>query len=195
MAGHETVASALTWSWALLAEHPDAQERLAAEAREVLGGRTPEFEDFARLPYARAVFDEALRLYPPAWLITRQSIEADELGGRSIHPGSLLIMSPWLVHRHPAVWSDPDSFSPERFLAKQFDREFFLPFGAGLRQCIGKDFAYVEGVLLLAMLADEFRLSNGSGRGLPHRVPQVTVRPPAGLPLQVHRREGAPSAH
>lgn len=188
VAGHETVASALTWSWALLAEHRDAQERLAAEARDVLGGRTPQFEDFPRLPYARAVLDEALRLYPPAWLITRKGVEADQLGGRAVHPGSLIIMSPWLLHRHPAVWPAAERFEPERFVEKRYEREFFLPFGAGLRQCIGKDFAYVEGVLLLAMVAAEFELLPAPGQGLPRRVPQVTVRPPAGLPLRLRRR-------
>ena len=188
VAGHETVASALTWSWALLAAHPDAQERLADEASAVLGGRAPQFEDFARLPYARAVMDEALRLYPPAWLITRKSVEGAELGGREVHPGSLIIMSPWLLHRHPAVWDDAEAFDPGRFLDKRFEREFFLPFGAGLRQCIGKDFAYVEGVLLLSMFAAEFELRPVAGGGLPRRVPQVTVRPPAGLPLRVRRR-------
>ena len=188
VAGHETVASALTWSWALLAEHPEVQRRLAEEARAVLSGRPPQFEDFAQLPYARAVMDEALRLYPPAWLITRKSVEGAELGGREVHPGSLIIMSPWLLHRHPEVWDNADAFDPERFLDKRFEREFFLPFGAGLRQCIGKDFAYVEGVLLLAMFAAEFELLPVAGAGMPRRVPQVTVRPPAGLPLRVRRR-------
>jgi len=107
VAGHETVASALTWAWSLLARRPEAQERLRAEAVSVLGDRDPTFEDYAQLPYARAVFDEALRLYPPAWLITRNAIEADELGGRQILPGSLIIMSPWLLHRHPDVWRQP----------------------------------------------------------------------------------------
>jgi cytochrome P450 len=187
VAGHETVASALTWAWSLLARRPEAQERLRAEAVSVLGDRDPTFEDYAQLPYARAVFDEALRLYPPAWLITRNAIEADELGGRQILPGSLIIMSPWLLHRHPDVWRQPEEFRPERFLDGDFDRTMFIPFGAGLRQCIGRDFAYVEGVLLLATIARSFRLTYPPGGVPPKAEPLVTIRPTTGLPLHVER--------
>lgn len=187
VAGHETVASALTWAWSLLARRPEAQERLRSEAVSVLGDREPTFADYANLPYARAVFDEALRLYPPAWLITRNAIDADELGGREILPGSLIIISPWLLHRHPDVWLQPDEFRPERFADADFDRTMFIPFGAGLRQCIGRDFAYVEGVLLLAIIARTFRLSYPPGGVPPKAEPLVTIRPATGLPLRVER--------
>lgn len=187
VAGHETVASALTWAWSLLARRPEAQERLHSEAVSVLGDRDPTFADYANLPYARAVFDEALRLYPPAWLITRNAIDTDELGGREIPPGALIIMSPWLLHRHPDVWSAPDEFRPERFLDGNFDRTMFIPFGAGLRQCIGRDFAYVEGVLLLATVARSFRLTYPPGGVPPQAEPLVTIRPTTGLPLRVER--------
>jgi cytochrome P450 len=187
VAGHETVASALTWAWSLLARRPEAQERLHAEAVSVLGDREPTFADYANLPYARAVFDEALRLYPPAWLITRNAVEGDELGGREILPGSLIIISPWLLHRHPEVWSQPDEFRPERFIDGVFDRTMFIPFGAGLRQCIGRDFAYVEGVLLLATIARSFRLTYPPGGIPPKAEPLVTIRPATGLPLRVER--------
>ncbi|MEZ5114884.1 MAG: cytochrome P450 [Candidatus Nanopelagicales bacterium] len=188
VAGHETVASALTWSWALLAEHPEQQERLAAEAHEALGGRFPGVADLPALPYARAVFDEALRLYPPAWLITRRSHEADEVGGRSLPAGSLVILSPWLLHRHPDLWDRPEQFAPERFLGDGVDRRGFIPFGAGPRLCIGRDFAYVEGVLLLAAVAARYRVDRVPGTPRPVAEPLVTVRPVAGLPLRLTRR-------
>lgn len=191
VAGHETVASALTWAWALLAAHPQVQRDLQDEADAVLGGRPVTFADYGRLPLARAVFDEALRLYPPAWLITRNSLEADVLGGHEVPAGALIILSPWLQHRHPAVWRDPDSFRPDRFLNGEADRTAFIPFGAGLRQCIGKDFAYVEGVLMLASLAARFDLSFPVGGTIPRAEPQVTMRPVGGLPLRVTRRSRA----
>lgn len=194
VAGHETVASALSWSWAMLAAHPDIQADLQAESDQVLAGRPVTFDDYARLPYARAVMDEALRMYPPAWLITRRADEADLLGGHELPPGSLVILSPWLLHRHPAVWRDPERFDPTRFLDGSADRTSFIPFGAGLRQCIGRDFAYVEGVLMLAALAGRYEVRPHDGRGVPAADPSVTVRPVGGLPLHVRRRQRLSSA-
>jgi cytochrome P450 len=188
VAGHETVASALTWSWALLAEHPEIQELLREESDRVLGGRPPTFADYGRLPVARAVLDEALRLFPPAWLITRSAVEPDTLGGRDIPAGALVILSPWLLHRHPEVWRNPDSFDPTRFLDGSADRTAFIPFGGGLRQCIGRDFAYVEGVLMLSAIAGRFSFEYPPGAGRPAAEPLVTVRPVDGLPLRVVRR-------
>ena len=188
VAGHETVASALTWAWALLAAHPQVQRELQDEADAVLGGGPVTFAAFGRLSLARAVFDEALRLYPPAWLITRNALEADVLGGHDVPAGALIILSPWLQHRHPAVWRDAESFRPDRFLNGEADRTAFIPFGAGLRQCIGKDFAYVEGVLMLASLAARFDLSFPDGGTIPRAEPQVTMRPIGGLPLLVTQR-------
>jgi cytochrome P450 len=154
VAGHETVASAMTWAWALVAKHPHVQQRLQAEADAVLGTRSVTFADLERFPYARAVFDETLRLYPPAWLITRKALDADVLGGHDIPSGALIIVSPWLLHRHPQVWQDPQEFRPERFLEGDVDRTAFIPFGAGPRLCIGRDFSYVEGVAMLAIFHD-----------------------------------------
>lgn len=188
VAGHETVASALTWAWALLAQHPDVQHDLRDESDAVLGGRPATFADYRRLPLARAIFDEALRLYPPAWLITRKAEGPDILGGHEVPKGSLIILSPWLLHRHPAVWSDPESFRPARFLDGEADRTSFIPFGAGLRQCIGRDFAYVEGVLMLASLAGRCTMAYPDGAGPPRAEPLVTVRPVGGLPLRVTLR-------
>ena len=188
VAGHETVASALTWAWSLLAQRPDLMVRLHDEAVAVLGGRPPTFADLDRLPFARAVFDETLRLYPPAWLITRNAMDDDVLGGWRIPRGALIILSPYLVHRHPAVWSEPDVFDPDRFVRGDVERTAFIPFGAGLRQCIGKDFAYTEGVLLLAGIAQHFTLHYPEGVSPPEPNPLVTIRPDNGLHLVINRR-------
>lgn len=188
VAGHETVASALTWAWALLAQHPDIQRDLQDESDAVLGGRPATFADYRRLPLARAVFDEALRLYPPAWLITRKAEGPDVLGGHEVPGGSLIILSPWLLHRHPAVWSEPEAFKPARFLDGEADRTSFIPFGAGLRQCIGRDFAYVEGVLMLSSIAARCTMAYPAGGRPPRAEPLVTVRPVGGLPLRVTLR-------
>lgn len=188
VAGHETVASALTWAWALLAAHPQVQRDLQDESDAVLAGRPATFADYGRLPLARAIFDEALRLYPPAWLITRKSLGDDTLGGHDIPESSLLILSPWLLHRHPAAWPQAESFRPDRFLSGEADRTAFIPFGAGLRQCIGKDFAYVEGVLMLSAIAGRYSFDYPDGGGIPVAEPLVTVRPVGGLPLRAHRR-------
>ncbi|MGV1004311.1 MAG: cytochrome P450 [Candidatus Nanopelagicales bacterium] len=188
VAGHETVASALTWAYALLASDGQVQKELAAEADRVLGDRPAQFCDYAELTYTRAVIDEALRLYPPAWLITRNALGPDTLGAVEIPAGALIILSPWLLHRHPDKWTDPERFVPGRFLTGEADRTAFIPFGAGPRQCIGRDFAYVESVLLLATLAARFSVAYPPGRGIPDFEPLVTVRPRGGLALTVTPR-------
>jgi cytochrome P450 len=154
----------------------------------VLGERKVVFADLERLPYARAVLDETLRLYPPAWLITRKALDADVLGGHDIPAGALIILSPWLLHRHPQVWADPQVFRPERFIDGEVDRNAFIPFGAGPRLCIGRDFSYVEGVAMLASLAHRYRFAYPEGTGVPLADPLVTIRPVGGLPLVVTRR-------
>jgi len=189
VAGHETVASALTWSWHLLDGDPEAARRLREEARSALGERAVTFADYARLPYARAVFDEALRLYPPAWLITRKSRADDELAGHHVPAGSLVVVSPWLVHRHPDLWPDPERFDPTRFVgtgASDPTATGYLPFGAGPRLCIGRDFSLVEGTLLLAALARTWQFE-GVDRASVRTDPLVTVRPRDGLPMRVRR--------
>jgi cytochrome P450 len=188
VAGHETVASALTWAFALLAAHPREQESLHAELVDVVRDEPLTIDDYSRLTRTRAVFDEALRLYPPAWLITRKAHAQTELGGRDVPAGSLVILSPWLLHRHPALWRSPEEFRPSRFIDDDIDRSAFLPFGAGPRMCIGRDFAYVEGVLMLARLASRFEVSNPDGSGVPATDPLVTIRPAGGLRLRITRR-------
>lgn len=183
VAGHETVASALTWALILLGQHPQVGDRVAEEAAAVLGRRTSGPVDMAtlgQLRVARAVVDEAMRLHPPAWLITRTTTADMELGGAQVPAGSLVILSPWIVHRHESAWIAPEQFRPDRFLTevsapRMALRTCFIPFGAGPRMCIGRDFAYAEAVLALATICRAVRLSPS---GPPVRaLPLVTIRP------------------
>ena len=186
VAGHETVASALSWALHLLSLNQDVQHRLAAEAVEVLGQRDPEFADYAELKYAKAVFNEAMRLYPPAWVLTRNAVAADEIDGVEIAPGSLIVISPWVVHRDKTAWPDPTKFDPDRFLTEdRIPSGAFIPFGLGNRMCIGRDFAMFEGVIALAMLARKFKF-DPVNKIVP--LPSVTVRPKHGLLLKLSAR-------
>jgi cytochrome P450 len=187
IAGHETVASALTWSWYLLAKHPAQWEQMHAEGKRVLGDEPPTTGALADIPYTGQVFSEALRLYPPAWLITRKSIEADRIDNIDIPPGALIILSPYTIHRHPEFWQNPEEFNPERFSQgqeKSRPRFAYIPFGGGPRLCIGDQFAMIEAQLIMAMVTQRFRLEL-----LPHRPveadPLVTIRPKHGLPMKV----------
>lgn len=190
IAGHETVASALTWSWHLIAQHPQAQQKLHTELAQVLAGRTPGVEDLPRLPYTRALFDEALRLYPPAWLITRRAIEDDQIGGYPVPKGSLIITSPYIVHRQPQAWPQPEAFRPERFLEEaRVPRYAYIPFGGGPRLCIGNNFALLEGPLILATIAQHYRLVPASAKPV-EAAPLVTIRPRGGLWMRLEKREG-----
>jgi cytochrome P450 len=188
IAGHETVAACLTWTAHLLANSPQAQTRVHTELDDVLDGRPPTWADLPRLAYLRACVDEALRLYPPAWVLTRQALAPDEVGGVEVPPGTLLIISPWLLHRRPASWADPGRFDPERFLddhAAASRVGSYLPFGAGPRLCIGREFALVEAVLVLAALLRDTRLDRPAGAAAPRVDALVTLRPRGGLPLLV----------
>lgn len=190
IAGHETVASALTWCWYLLALHPESQARLAEEAHSLPdlladGSLSP-----LHLPYTQQVFEEALRLYPPAWLITRRATGPDRLGKYEIPAGSLLIISPYVMHRHPHFWSNADSFDPARFESgarKNLHKFAYIPFGGGPRLCIGDRFALYEAQCILALIARRFRLELPSGSQV-EMAPLVTLRPRHGLPLQIRRR-------
>ena len=191
MAGHETTALALFWSCWLLTQAPEAQERLAAEAQAV-DVSTPEmaYDAVARLPFTRAVVDEALRLYPPAFTIVRLSQGPDDLGPVRIPAGAVLMIAPWVLHRHRRLWSDPDAFVPERFLpgAEPPSRFAFLPFGAGPRVCIGAQFALTEAVLVLAALFRRFRLSVPAGARPALPVAVVTTQPDHAPPFRVTPR-------
>jgi cytochrome P450 len=183
LAGHETTANTLTFAWHLLAADPDVERRLHAEVDRVLAGRGATPADVERLPYARGVIAEALRLYPPSWAMARQARVPHELGGRPIAPGDVVVVSQWVVHRDPRWWPDPLRAAPERWhgdAAGERPRHAYFPFGAGARQCIGESFARTEAVLALATLARRWRLRPVAGR--PLRVaPQLTLRPRDGL--------------
>jgi enediyne biosynthesis protein E7 len=159
VAGHETTASALNWMWYLLSQHPDAEQRLHEELDALPAPAT--MEEASQLRYTRQVIEETLRLYPPGWLLTRRSIEADRIGGFDIAPDTDVFISPYLVHRHPRFWADPERFDPARFseaAATGRNRFCYLPFALGPRACIGEHFAMVEMVVHTAMLARHIRL-------------------------------------
>ncbi len=161
IAGHETVASALGWAWYLLAQHPDVEAKLKEEVDNVLNGKIPTYEDIAKLKYTRMVLDEVLRLYPSAWAIPRTPKEDDEINGFPIKKGCPIAVVQWVTHRHPDFWDDPEKFDPERFAegkGKDRHKYAYFPFGGGERFCIGKQFAIMEGVLVLAMVMQRYRL-------------------------------------
>jgi cytochrome P450 len=181
LAGHETTADALTWTWYLLSQNPSAEAALHAEL-DLLGGRPPGFEDLPQLRYAECVFSEALRLYPPAWGIGRRALEDYPVGGFVVPARSVVLMSPFVMHRDPRWFPDPLAFRPERWLSEDPARPKFayFPFGGGARVCIGERFAWMEGVLLLATLAQRWRLRLEPG----HRVEthaRITLRPKYGM--------------
>jgi len=172
LAGHETTAVTLFWCLYLAALYPEAQDAIAAEAAGVT------LDSAGALPATRAHVDEALRLYPPAFLIIRQALSADEVAGRAVAPGTMMVISPWVLHRHRKLWAAPDMFDPGRFMpgAPAVDRFAYLPFGAGPRICVGASFALTEAVLVLARLLRRFRVRLcGDGAVLPRGL--VTTQP------------------
>lgn len=179
LAGHETTANALTWTWYLLAQHPEIAERLRQEIADVLGDRRPTLADLPNLGLTGRIFREALRLYPPAWVIAREAVTAYRLGPLEVPAGATLFMSPYATQRDPRFWNEPESFLPDRWLEEDGNARpkfSFYPFGAGTRVCIGEHFAMMEGILLIAVLARRWELGL-----LPDQKvelwPQITLRP------------------
>jgi cytochrome P450 len=188
IAGHETVASALTWTWYLLSMQPAAYRALRQELDRVLAGRVPTAADLPELAYTRMVFDEALRLYPPAWIITRKSLMADQIGPYRVPAGALVVLSPYVTHRMPQFWPNPEGFDPERFSDDQVagrQRFAYFPFGGGPRLCIGNTFAILEAQLVLASVAGRYRLDLVPGQNVEPE-PSVTLRPKHGLWMVAH---------
>ena len=190
MAGHETTSLALTWTWYLMSQHPREEAKLHAEIDTVLQGRVPRAEDVPRLTYARMVIDEALRLYPPAHTLSREAIASDEILGHRIPAGASVYIVPWLIHRNKNLWNNPEQFDPERFSIENTaarPRYAYLPFGAGPRICIGAAFATTEAVLILATLAQRYRLRLKPGHAVE---PQglITLRPRHGMAMILERR-------
>lgn len=188
IAGHETVASALTWTWDQLAVHPEAEANFHEEVDQ-LPEDPSELEGLQAFQYTGAVFEETLRLYPPAWIVTRKSREADVLGGYRIPAGSLVVMSPYITQRRKDLWPDPDAFRPERFLDRSVRRERFayFPFGGGAHLCIGNHFAILEAAMILATLGQRFRLRRADDAA-PEVDPGVTLAPRGGLLMHVEAR-------
>jgi cytochrome P450 len=191
LAGHETTATALTWTWYLLSQHPLIEDRLHAELDQVLSGQPPSVEHLPRLPYTRMILEETLRLYPPTFSLSRRALVDDEIGGYALPAKSTILLCPYTTHRHPAFWEDPDEFKPERFLPERAaGRPHFayFPFGGGPRQCIGNQFALMEAQLILATVAQRYRLRLAPQ----HRVEAevvLTIRPRHGLPMTLQSAE------
>lgn len=190
LAGHETTAVALTWTWVLLDQDPGVRQRLENEVDEVLQGRPPDVKDLPNLPYVKQVIEEAMRLYPPAWTIGRQAVEAVDIGPYHLDPGSIVLVSPYAVHRQPEYFPeaetfDPDRFSPER--ERDLPRYAYIPFGGGPRICIGNNFAMQEACLILAAMVQKVRLSLVPGTDLTPD-PLITLRPKYPILMRLTRR-------
>ncbi len=190
LAGHETTSLVLSWTWYLLSQNPEAEAKLHDELHRVLGGRTPDFSDISRLPYTEMVLKESMRLYPPIPVVTREALDWDEIGGYEIPPGTQVEVSPFVTHRHPDFWKDPENFNPQRFVpGGEHDSSVlsYIPFMEGPRGCVGEQFAMTEAVLILATLAQQFTL-----RLLPETKVEIeavnTLRPKGGLKMIIERR-------
>jgi cytochrome P450 len=190
LAGHETTANALTWAFYLLSRHAEAEAHLHEEVDRVLRRRPPTLEDVGRLPYTTMVIQETMRLYPPAWLFGRSPTENDQIDGYRVATGSLVFLSPYVTHRHPDFWPDPERFLPDRFEATRaasIDRFAYFPFGGGPRLCIGAPFAMLEMPLVLASVAQRYRLRLVPGYR-EELEPLVTLRPRHGMPMTLTAR-------
>ena len=187
LAGHETTATALAWTFYLLATHPGTEQRLREELESSGTNGTPAAADLPRLPYARMVIDEAMRLYPPAWVTNRQVLADDEILGYRVRAGDYVMLSPYVLHRHPDFWENPEQFDPERFLPERISgrpRFAYFPFGGGPRQCIGQSMALVEAHLILATIASRCQLRLASDEPVEVQA-LATLRPRGGLHMKL----------
>lgn len=190
IAGSETSAAALTWIWYLLSQHPQIAEYFYKEIDQCLGGKEPDIDDLPRLTYTRMIIDEALRLYPPGWCFMRRAIEDNEIGGYYIPKNSYILYSPYLLHHHPGLWEHPEQFRPERFRPEQkesYQPNSYIPFGAGPRKCIGEHMALLEMTLILATIAQRYRLHVPLGQILKPR-PLLSLRPESSFYVSLQPR-------
>lgn len=188
LAGHETTALALTWTWYLVSRHPEVAERLEAEV-DALDGRAPGIADLPRLPFTERIVRESMRLYPPAYSFGREALENDEITGWRVRAGTTLFVFPWVLHRDPRFFPDPSRFAPDRWtddFERGLPRLAYIPFGSGPRMCIGREFARMELVLIVAAIAQRCRLEWGSEPPVP--MASITLRPTGGLMATVRRR-------
>lgn len=188
--GHEPTANALTWTWYLLSQHPAVERRLHDELAAVLDGRTPTVEDLPGLAHTRRVIEEAMRLYPPGWVLGRKALGDDAIGGYHVPANTVVVFSPYLTHRHPAFWDKPEEFDPDRFTRERSvgrPRFAYYPMGGGPRTCIGSHFASIESALIVATIAQRYRLRLAPG----HRVELdtlITLRSRYGMSMTLERR-------
>ena len=190
LAGHETTALTLTWTWYLLSRHPRVERQLVSEWRDVLGGATPTREHLPRLPYTTAVIAESMRLFPPVYVIGREAITDLELGGYRVKRGYTVLMSQWVSHRDPRYFPDPEEFRPERWedgLAKRLPKFAYYPFGGGQRLCIGNTFALIEATIILAAVGQRYRFTIDPEEVIGIK-PQITLLPANGIPVTLQRR-------
>ncbi len=196
LVGHETTATALTWAWYLVSQHPDVEAAWHAELERVLQGRPPTADDVPQLPYTEMLFAETMRLYPPVWLIGRRALKSYTMNSVTVPRNGLILMSPYVIHHDARYFKDPDVFDPTRWTpeAKTATPKLaYCPFGAGPRQCVGEGFAWMEGVLLLATIAQRWRMRLMPG----HQVrlqPLVTLRAKGGMPMVLEERKSASSS-
>ena len=189
LAGHETTANALSWTWYLLSQHPDIEARFHREV-DALGHRLPQPDDLANLPYTRMILAESMRLYPPAWAVGRRAINDFEAGGYRIPARSMVLMSQYITHRDPRFHPEPERFDPNRWLpevAATRPKFSYFPFGGGTRICIGEQFAWMEGILILATIAQQWKLRY-LGTSPPVIEPRITLRPAGSLNMQIEKR-------
>ena len=190
LAGHETTAISLSWTWYLLAQHPEVEKTLWSELRGVLNGRSPSMQDLPNLLYTERVVKEAMRLYPPAWAIVRKSVEDSEIGGYRVPAGATLMMSQWVMHRDPRYYDEPERFNPDRWLderSKRAPKFAYFPFGGGPRTCIGASFAAMEAVLVLAAMAQRYQIRVAPDYPV-EPMPTMTLRPRHGIKVVLTRR-------
>ncbi len=190
VAGHETVATALMWCFYLLSKHPSEERDIVNSIDNILNGRTPSAQDVYTLDYVSYVVQETMRLIPPVWLITRRAEKADIIQGYCVPEGALMIMSPYITHRHPALWENPEGFDPKRWqpeVVKQRPRFAYIPFAGGPHLCIGDRFAQFEIALILTMVLQKFRLDLVPGHPI-EMLPLATIRPKHGIRMRLHRR-------
>jgi cytochrome P450 len=188
-AGHETTAAAITWAFYLLSEHPEVEERLRDELEMILNGRGPTFADLPKLTYTQQVINEVLRLYPAAYLFAREAVAKDVIDGYLIPPKTLIFITPFITHRDPKYWPDPETFDPDRFTPEQVasrPRHHYYPFGEGPHVCIGNNFALMEMQLILATALQRFRLRLVPNHPIGFR-PEATLRPKHGMKMTVEK--------
>src|SRR5262249_23834701 len=193
MAGHETTANTLAWTWYILSQTSEVEQRLHREIDGVLSGRPPTLADVPKLIYTRAVLEEVMRLYPPVPVLSREAEREQFFAGRRIRKGSVIIVSPWLLHRHRKLWSRPDHFIPDRFLPgrpEPVSKFTYIPFSVGPRVCAGMAFGLTETILCVATLAQRFKLRMKPGHQVEVKC-RITLRPGENLPMQIIPRMSA----